>query len=320
MTGTEPFVDRLLDRTLVGYTRLGPAVRRRLPGWPDDPPAGALAGKHVAITGASSGLGEACARQAHALGAHVHLVVRDEAKGAEVARSIHPEEQRVTVWRCDLADPASVDAFATAFVATGPPLHGLVHNAGALPAERTESEDGHELTMALHVLAPVRMTEALLPALAGQDARVVLVTSGGMYAQQLPVDDPDLLDEEYSGTKAYARSKRTQVELLGHLQQRWGEHGVAVYATHPGWVETPGVRDSLPRFAKLTGRVLREPEDGTETTTWLLARKPRPEGGLWHDRRRRPTTYLGRNGASEAERDTMWRWVLAATNLDRSTR
>ena len=70
MTGTEPLVDRLLDRTLVGYTRLGPAVRRRLPGWPDDPPAGALAGKHVAITGASSGLGEACARQAHALGAH----------------------------------------------------------------------------------------------------------------------------------------------------------------------------------------------------------------------------------------------------------
>lgn len=126
--------------------------------------------------------------------------------------------------------------------------------------------------------------------------------------------------QEYSGTKAYARSKRTQVELLGHLQQRWGEHGVAVYATHPGWVETPGVRESLPRFAKLTGRVLREPEDGTETTTWLLARKPRPEGGLWHDRRRRPTTYLGRNGASEAERDTMWRWVLAATNLDRSTR
>ena len=67
MTGTEPFVDRLLDLTLVGYTRLGPAVRRRLPGWPDDPPAGALAGKHVAITGASSGLGEACARQARAL-------------------------------------------------------------------------------------------------------------------------------------------------------------------------------------------------------------------------------------------------------------
>ena len=72
-------------------------------------------------------------------------------------------------------------------IAAAPPLAGLVHNAGALPSERTESAQGHEITMALHVLGPVLLTELLQPLLAEQRARVVFVTSGGMYAQPLPV-------------------------------------------------------------------------------------------------------------------------------------
>ncbi|WP_252975757.1 SDR family NAD(P)-dependent oxidoreductase [Janibacter melonis] len=75
-------IDSALDLSVVGgYTRLGLAARRRLPGWPPDSPSGALVGTHVVVTGASSGLGEACVQMLHDLGAHVHLVVRDEAKG-----------------------------------------------------------------------------------------------------------------------------------------------------------------------------------------------------------------------------------------------
>ena len=51
-------VDTAMDRSFVlGYTTIGLAVRRALPGWPADPPAGALRGRHVLVTGASSGLG-----------------------------------------------------------------------------------------------------------------------------------------------------------------------------------------------------------------------------------------------------------------------
>lgn len=311
-------IDSALDLSVVGgYTRLGLAARRRLPGWPPDSPSGALVETHVVVTGASSGLGEACVQMLHDLGAHVHLVVRDEAKGEDVARGVDAGLARLTTWRCDLSDLDDVRDLAGRLLEAGVALRGLVHNAGALPPERTESEQGHEQTMALHVLGPVLLTDLLLPALT-DDARVVLVTSGGMYTQDLPVDDPEYLRGEYAGATAYARSKRTQVEILGALQERWGAHGVAVYATHPGWASTPGITASLPRFERVTRPVLRSAQEGADTSVWLVATRPRRVGGgLWHDRRPRPTAYLGRHATTPADRARMWDWVAGAAGLAR---
>ena len=175
------------------------------------------------------------------------------------------------VWICDVSDLDSVRGFCTAFLAADIPLHALVHNAGALPATRTESAQGHEMTMALHVLGPVLMTELLLPLLSADEGRVVFVTSGGMYSQALPVDDPEFLRGEYAGATAYARSKRGQIELLPVLSDRWRAAGVTVHATHPGWASTPGVQTSLPRFATLLGPSLRTAGEGADTTTWVVA-------------------------------------------------
>lgn len=310
--------DTAMDRLVVlGYTRIGHAVRRRLPGWPADPAPGALAGRHVAITGATSGLGEATARGLQDLGAHVHLVVRDTDKGERVAAAL-PAPEKVTVWRCDVADLDSVRAFTTALLAQVPRLDGLVHNAGALPAARTESPQGHELTMALHVLGPVAMTDALLPVLS-PGAPVILVTSGGMYAQRLRADDPDYHQQPYSGSTAYARSKRAQVELLPLLQRRWagdGGHGPSVHAAHPGWADSPGLTSSLPRFARVTAPILRSPEAGADTVVWLLARPGQHGGQLWHDRRPRPTHLVRRTRVERAEAARLWRWVIKATGVE----
>lgn len=305
-------LDTALDRTVVpGFSAIGYAVRRRLPTWPPDPVPRALAGAHVAVTGATSGLGHATARQLGALGAHVHLIVRDAERAEEVAAGLAGPS---TVWTCDLSDLHSVRRCAHEMSAAAPPLAGLVHNAGALPSARTESAQGHELTMALHVLGPVLLTELLQPLLAAQQARVVFVTSGGMYAQPLPVGDPDYTTGTYSGATAYARSKRTQVELLGILAERWSE--LRVYAMHPGWAATPGVTRSLPTFNRLVNPILRDPDAGADTTTWLLATDPLPpDGGLWMDRRERSTTILGRNGPTEDQRQRMWQWVTAAAGI-----
>ncbi len=181
-----------------------------------------------------------------------------------------------------------------------------------MPPQRTESAQGHELTMALHVLGPLLMTELLLQPLAG--GRVVLVTSGGMYTQRLPVDDPEYLAGEYKPATAYARSKRTQVSLLPLLAERW--RGVGVHATHPGWADTPGVVDSLPTFRKVTGPVLRDAEEGADTTVWLTAVEPAPPSGqLWHDRRPRPAHYLGRNRETDEQRLAVWDWARKAARL-----
>jgi NAD(P)-dependent dehydrogenase (short-subunit alcohol dehydrogenase family) len=307
-------VDTALDRSVVlGFSAIGPAVRRRLPGWPADPPPGALRGRVAAVTGATSGLGVATARGLLALGAEVRLVVRDVEKGARVRAELLDAVPggAVAVDRCDLGDLDDVRRFAAGLDSDR--LDVLVHNAGALPATRTESTQGHELTMALHVLGPVLMTELLRPRLT-PDARVLMVTSGGMYGQALPADDPEYVRGEYSGTTAYARSKRAQVELLPALEQRWG---VRVYATHPGWADTPGVQESLPTFRRVTRPLLRDAEGGAETTVWLAAVDPAPPGGgLWHDRRARPTHLLRRTRSGAADVERMWEWVRDQTGLD----
>lgn len=315
-----PLLDTALDRAVVpGYTNIGYWLRRT--GWDrDDPRPGSMRGKRVLVTGASSGLGQAAAEGLARLGATVHLLVRDEAKGRRALDRIEADvpDADLHLEVCDVSDLADVRRFADGFVARVDRLDVLVHNAGSMPPERTEAPGGHELTVALHVLGPVLMTELLLPVLRGRDARVVLVTSGGMYTQRLPVLDPDYERGEYRGTVAYARSKRMQVALAPSMQQRWAAAGLRVHVMHPGWADTPGVATSLPAFRKVTGPLLRDAHQGADTVVWLAATEPQPDGGrLWMDRAERPSHYRSATRESAAEREQVWAWVLDAAGLDR---
>lgn len=312
-------LDTVLDRAVVpGYSRIGYLLRRR--GWPaDDPAAGSMAGRRVLVTGANSGLGKATARQLARLGATVHLVVRHEGRGkaalAEIAAEVPGAELHLEL--CDVSDLDDVRRCAADLVARLDRVDVLVHNAGALPAERTETPDGHEQTVATHVLGPVLLTELLLPLLAGHGARVVLVASGGMYAQRLPSDDPEYREGDYRGATAYARSKRMQVALTPVLQERWRADGVIVHAMHPGWADTPGVASSLPAFRAVTRPLLRDADAGADTVVWLAAtRSSLPGGRFWHDRAERPTHYTRGTRETRAERDRLWDWVRRQTGLD----
>ena len=313
-------LDRFLDRSVVlGYSRIGLSLRRRLADYPADPPPEALRGRHAVVTGASSGLGTATAEGLVRLGAEVHLVVRDTDKGERVATMLRTRvpKARLHVRRCDVSDLDDVRRFGAELLEEVDALAAVVHNAGAMPPQRTESAQGHEMTMALHVLGPPVMTEALLPALEAGYGRVVMVTSGGMYTQRLPVDDPDYEQGEYKPPVAYARSKRVQVSLLPLLAERWAGRGVTVHAMHPGWADTPGVVESLPGFHRLTKPILRDAEQGADTSVWLCATEPTPPSGLlWHDRASRPAHYSGRTRESEQQRRQVWGWVREAAGLD----
>ena len=295
-------LDWVLDKSVVlGYSAIGPALRR-------------TAGRTVVVTGGSGGLGLAAATGLARLGADVHLVGRsaerlDQARGAVLAglpdASVHTAV-------CDVSDLAAVEAFCSDLNGRVESLHALVHNAGVMPPRRTLSAQGHELALATHVLGPHLMTFRLADALRG--GRVVVVSSGGMYGQALPTSDPEYTYGTYSGVTAYARTKRMQVVLA----ELWAEHlasrGITVASMHPGWADTPGVTDSLPRFARLMRPLLRSPESGADTIVWLTA-VPRelPTGLFWHDRRPRPTHYLPRRLEGEAEREALWAWVRAQT-------
>jgi dehydrogenase/reductase SDR family protein 12 len=318
LTALTRALDVALDRAVVpGYSKIGYLFRR--PHWrADDPARGALRGRRVVVTGVSSGLGLATAAGLARLGAEVHGVVRDVDKGREAVAAIRDEAPgaAVLLHRCDLSDLDGVRSLAAELGGAGP-LDVLVHNAGTMPPEREESADGHELALATHVLGPVLLTELLRPSLAAAGtSRVVLVSSGGMYAQKLPVDDPEFRHGDYSGTSSYARTKRMQVALTPLLQERWAADGIAVHAMHPGWADTPGVVTSLPGFHKVMGPLLRDAAQGADTVVWLAATEPAPAGGrFWHDRAPRPEHYLPSTRESAADRTRMLAYVLDALSL-----
>lgn len=309
-------VDVLADRVVpIGYSRLGYRLRR--PNWEtNDPPGIAAAGRVALVTGANSGLGMAVVAGLAELGASVVMVVRDRDRGERARAQLLDEipSADLSVLTCDVSGLAGVREFAAEFTARQQRLDILVHNAGVLPAQREITAEGHETTLATHVLGPLLLTELLRPALrASDDARVVLVSSGGMYTQPVRDDDPEYRQGRFRGATAYARTKRMQVALLPVLARRYSGDGISVYGMHPGWADTPGVARSLPGFHRLSRPLLRDTREGSDTARWLAATQPAPEsGGFWHDRRTRPTHYLPATRESSAARERLWRYCADA--------
>jgi NAD(P)-dependent dehydrogenase (short-subunit alcohol dehydrogenase family) len=118
-----------------------------------------------------------------------------------------------------------------------PRLDVLVNNAGigATNADgtrgRQESEDGIELRFAVNYLADYLLTRLLLPRLKeSAPARILHVSSAGQSA--IDFDDP-MLEKQYSGGRAYTRSKLAQILFTLDLAEELQGTGVTVTALHP---------------------------------------------------------------------------------------
>jgi dehydrogenase/reductase SDR family protein 12 len=320
-------VDALLEATVVGsFSRVGYLARRAAERW-DEPPR--ADGKVMVVTGASSGIGRAVALSLGQLGAEVWVVGRDGARTEGVVEAVRSAGGRAEAALADMSDGPSVEAFAERYRSAHDRLDALVHCAGALLARHELSSDRREMTVATHVLGPYRLTWHLAPLLqrAGS-AAIVTVSSGGMYTERFDLDRLEMLPEHYNGVRAYARAKRAQVVLAHEWWRRWSAQGVASYAMHPGWVETPGLASGLPSFR--LGPLLRRPEEGADTAVWLAtgaARSLAPVDGcamssagdgLWHDRHLRGEYYLPwtrpRQGL-DAQGHMLWNWCARHTGL-----
>ncbi|WP_307720770.1 SDR family oxidoreductase, partial [Cellulomonas biazotea] len=200
-------------------------------------------GRSVVVTGGNSGIGREAAERLAAAGARVVLTARDEAKGAaavEEIRSAHPGAD-VELRLLDLADLASVAAFADGLARDLPHLDALLNNAGVMaPPTRFETVDGFELQMGTNVLGPLALTNRLLPLLLAASApRVVWTSSGVAHLGRIRFDDLQAR-RRYRPWAAYAQSKLADLLLGRHLAHVADERGWPLLSvvTHPGFTRT----------------------------------------------------------------------------------
>ena len=298
--------DRLIVPGLLGFTSAGYHWHKR--SW--KPLAVSLRDRTVVVTGATSGLGQAAALQLAELGARVILVGRNRDKAEDTRREIVAAtgNDNVAVALADLSLLADVRKLARKLLKDEPRIHVLVNNAGVLLNQRTTTAEGNEATLTTNLLAPYLLTQTLLPRLReSAPSRIINVSSGGMYATGLALDDLQYERSAYDGSRAYARTKRALVALTEVWAERLKDSGVVVHAMHPGWADTPGVAGSLPGFHRITRRFLRTAEQGADTITWLAAspEAARVSGVFWLDREPHTTHVFPGTAPSPKERQDL---------------
>jgi len=311
-------LDTLIERTVVpSFTSIGPALRRRLHDWPALESFD-LSGRTVVLTGGTSGIGRAAARLYATLGATLVIVARDPDRTAATVGELQRDTGNAAISSviADLGDLDAVRRASDELLGRHPRIDVLVHNAGALFTRRKRSTSGTDLSVELMVAAPFLMTGRLLPALANGErpARVLTMSSGGMYTEPLSVEGLEMPDRDYQGAKQYARAKRAQVTLNELWAARVPATRTVFQALHPGWVDTPGINDALPGFSKVLGPLglLRSAREGADTLVWLSAAAAalHDSGSFWHDRAIRSPhlTVASRRADTVPRREALWHW------------
>jgi NAD(P)-dependent dehydrogenase (short-subunit alcohol dehydrogenase family) len=188
------------------------------------------------VTGATSGLGRAVAAELAELGWHVLVHGRDYPRAQAVAAQMRAAGGSVETYIADLSSLEQTHALAERVSSNHAAIHLLINNAGVGPGrppyrKRILSADGHELRFAVNYLAAALLARRLVPSLKnGAAARIVNVASAG----QAPIDFADLrMDQHYSGTQAYYRSKFALVAFTFHLAAELADNPITVNCVHP---------------------------------------------------------------------------------------
>ncbi|HET8959366.1 SDR family NAD(P)-dependent oxidoreductase [Nocardioides sp.] len=200
------------------------------------------------VTGASQGIGAACAAALSAAGYQVALVARSAEALDEVAAGLPGE---ALVLPTDVLDPAALEAAFSTVESTWGPVEVLVANAGAAVSAtlvKTSDEDWQRM-LDLNLTAPFRCLRRALPAMtSGGWGRVVVIASvaGKQGSARIA---------------AYAASKHGVLGLVRSAAAEVARTGVTVNAVCPGYVDTPMTDTSVANISAGTGRT---PEEARE--------------------------------------------------------
>ena len=203
-------------------------------------------GKTVLVTGSTDGVGRYVAAKLASAGARVLIHGRDEMRAKTLADEIRRQGRGEAVfYHADLASLAEVRRLAEAVLADHKRLDLLISNAGIgsqnQGPQRQTSADGYELRFAVNYLSGFLLAHLLLPRLkASAPSRIVNVASLGQH----PIDFDDvMITKGYSGSRAYAQSKLSQIMFTIDLADELRGSGVTVNSLHPAtYMNTTMVR------------------------------------------------------------------------------
>jgi NAD(P)-dependent dehydrogenase (short-subunit alcohol dehydrogenase family) len=193
------------------------------------------------VTGASQGIGAACAQALSAAGHRVALVARNESALKDVAASLPGD---ALVLPTDVLDPDALEAAFARVEQEWGPVEVLVVNAGAAmsaPLVRTTDDDWQRM-LDLNLTAPFRCLRRALPAMTSAGfGRVVVIAS---------------VAGKVGGARiaAYTASKHGVIGLVRTAAAEVARSGVTVNAVCPGYVDTPMTDESVAHISTGTGR------------------------------------------------------------------
>lgn len=203
--------------------------------------------KFALVTGSTDGVGRAVAQRLADQGLRLLIHGRNSHRGNEVVNQIQAAGGTATFLAADFSSLAEVRHFADAVGQQCGRLDLLINNAGigsgGSATKREISENGYELRFAVNYLAGFLLTRLLLPLLLeSKPARIVNVSSLGQH----PIDFDDvMLNQGYSGGRAYAQSKLAQIMFTFDLARELDPTTVTANCLHPAtYMATTMVRQS----------------------------------------------------------------------------
>lgn len=198
---------------------------------------------YAIVTGANTGMGYAITQSLASEGYDVLMACHDLAKGEEARASLAAEfpAVKLEVRAIDLADLASVRAFAQSVLADGRRIDRLMNNAGSLQDRRRHSADGFEYNMSVNYIGPYLLTNLLLP-LMGEGTRIVNMASlvykfGNLKFPELFTDG---CRGSYNRFVVYSNTKLCMLLFTLKLSEQLKGSGITVNASDP-WIVSTGI-------------------------------------------------------------------------------
>ena len=211
-----------------------------------------LSGKHVVLTGASRGIGQALARELAKSGCGLLLTALEENELSAFSIELRSKfSVPVEAMACDLSDPESRKNVTNWILNRKKPIDILINNAGLCYFGRFESSDWNriEKTIALNISAIVHLTYELIPILRKRPSAKIVNISSGMA--RLP----------YPGLAVYGATKGFASSFSESLASELSGTSIRILCFHPGFAMTSFISSAGMNMQKVPRILVHSPED-----------------------------------------------------------